>query len=332
MGAFLQARGLYLISKTNIIVSIIAPKPTLPAPRLFSTLLSLSLSAPLAMSWMNQCCRCLVARSISKSAGFVIQGIPGIQGICAISNDHVTCVQGPLRNKGRKNVRDPFASVGRVINAPIVELQDTSGESLGHMSRAEALGRTDKLYLRLVVINERRDPPVYRMMSSQDILAIQMDKRAKDKAKTKTGTFCTKELRFTSMIEKSHLGVKQNQLVRWLQKGPCHIRITITRGNKSTSVEDVKACLDEFLHPLLEDSVTFVSKPRPVQNERALLCIIRKMTDKEMSQNRKLQSAEQPSSRTPAMKGSGLVRNQTQEIDQNSSNSLTYQYGFKDEK
>uniref|UniRef100_UPI00358FEC67 translation initiation factor IF-3, mitochondrial-like isoform X2 n=1 Tax=Myxine glutinosa TaxID=7769 RepID=UPI00358FEC67 len=309
MGAFLQARGLYLISKTNIIVSIIAPKPTLPAPRLFSTLLSLSLSAPLAMSWMNQCCRCLVARSISKSA-----------------------VQGPLRNKGRKNVRDPFASVGRVINAPIVELQDTSGESLGHMSRAEALGRTDKLYLRLVVINERRDPPVYRMMSSQDILAIQMDKRAKDKAKTKTGTFCTKELRFTSMIEKSHLGVKQNQLVRWLQKGPCHIRITITRGNKSTSVEDVKACLDEFLHPLLEDSVTFVSKPRPVQNERALLCIIRKMTDKEMSQNRKLQSAEQPSSRTPAMKGSGLVRNQTQEIDQNSSNSLTYQYGFKDEK
>uniref|UniRef100_UPI00358E0C33 translation initiation factor IF-3, mitochondrial-like isoform X2 n=1 Tax=Myxine glutinosa TaxID=7769 RepID=UPI00358E0C33 len=180
--------------------------------------------------------------------------------------------------------------------------------------------------------NERRDPPVYRMMSSQDILAIQMDKRAKDKAKTKTGTFCTKELRFTSMTEKSHLGVKQNQLVRWLQKGPCHIRITITRGNKSTSVEDVKACLDEFLHPLLEDSVTFVSKPRPVQNERALLCIIRKMTDKEMSQNRKLQSAEQPSSRTPAMKGSGLVRNQTQEIDQNSSNSLTYQYGFKDEK
>uniref|UniRef100_A0A8C4QZU9 Translation initiation factor 3 N-terminal domain-containing protein n=1 Tax=Eptatretus burgeri TaxID=7764 RepID=A0A8C4QZU9_EPTBU len=156
--------------------------------------------------------------------------------------------QGPLRNK-KKNVRDPFTSVGRVIDAPIVELQDTNGKSLGHMSRAEALGRTGKLYLRLVVINERRDPPIYRMMSSQDILAIQMDKRAKDKANPKTGIFCTKELRFTSLTEKSHLGVKQNQVVRWLQKGPCHIRITITRGNKSTSVEDMVCSFHQwFVH------------------------------------------------------------------------------------
>ncbi|NWU64821.1 IF3M factor, partial [Pterocles burchelli] len=121
-----------------------------------------------------------------------------------------------------------FGSVGRRIPHRILHLINQDGESLGNMHRAEALRLMDEHDLKLVLLRENADPPVYRLMTGQQIHEEQLKRAEKKKASPKPGMY-TKELSFSSAIAKNDLETKTRQIAQWIEK-KYHVKVTIRQA------------------------------------------------------------------------------------------------------
>ncbi|NXL53800.1 IF3M factor, partial [Podilymbus podiceps] len=121
-----------------------------------------------------------------------------------------------------------FGSVGRRIPYRILHLINQDGESLGNMHRAEALKLMDQHNLKLVLLHENAEPPVYRLMTGQQIHEEQLKRAEKAKASPKTGMYI-KELSFSSAIAKNDLDNKTKQIAQWIEK-KYHVKVTIRQA------------------------------------------------------------------------------------------------------
>ncbi|NXT27344.1 IF3M factor, partial [Syrrhaptes paradoxus] len=121
-----------------------------------------------------------------------------------------------------------FGSVGRRIPHRILHLINQDGESLGNMHRAEALRLMDERDLKLVLLRENADPPVYRLMTGQQIHEEQLKRAEKKKASPKPGMYI-KELSFSSAIAKNDLETKTKQIAQWIEK-KYHVKVTIRQA------------------------------------------------------------------------------------------------------
>ncbi|NXL64068.1 IF3M factor, partial [Chordeiles acutipennis] len=120
-----------------------------------------------------------------------------------------------------------FGSVGRRIPYRILHVISQDGESLGNMHRAEALKLMDQHDLKLVLLCENAEPPVYRLMTGQQIHEEQLKRTEKKKANPKAGMF--KELSFSSAIAKNDLETKTKQIAQWIEK-KYHVKLTIRQA------------------------------------------------------------------------------------------------------
>lgn len=82
-----------------------------------------------------------------------------------------------------------FGSVGRRIPDRILHLINQDGESLGNMHRAEALKLMDQHDLKLVLLRANAEPPVYRLMTGQQIHEEQLKRAEKKKASPRAGMY-----------------------------------------------------------------------------------------------------------------------------------------------
>ncbi|NWH72824.1 IF3M factor, partial [Piaya cayana] len=121
-----------------------------------------------------------------------------------------------------------FGSVGRRIPYRILHVINQDGESLGNMHRAEALRLMDQHDLKLVLLCENVDPPVYRLMTGQQIHEEQLKRAEKQKANPKPGMYI-KELSFSSAIAKNDLETKTKQIAQWIEK-KYHVKVTIRQA------------------------------------------------------------------------------------------------------
>ncbi|NXM08250.1 IF3M factor, partial [Tyrannus savana] len=121
-----------------------------------------------------------------------------------------------------------FGSVGRRIPYRIVHVINQDGESLGNMHRADALKLMDQHNLKLVLLKENVEPPVYRLMTGQQIHEEQLRRAEKKKASPKTGMYF-KELSFSSAIAKNDLETKAKQIGQWIDK-KYHVKVTIRQA------------------------------------------------------------------------------------------------------
>ncbi|NWS59123.1 IF3M factor, partial [Chunga burmeisteri] len=121
-----------------------------------------------------------------------------------------------------------FGSVGRRIPYQILHVIDQDGESLGNMHRAEALKLMDQRDLKLVLLCEKAEPPVYRLMTGQQIHKEQLKHAEKRKASPKPGMYM-KELSFSSAIAKNDLETKTKQIAQWIEK-KYHVKVTIRQA------------------------------------------------------------------------------------------------------
>ncbi|NXR30465.1 IF3M factor, partial [Zosterops hypoxanthus] len=121
-----------------------------------------------------------------------------------------------------------FGSVGRRIPYRILHVINQDGESLGNMHRAEALRLMDEHGLKLVLLRENVEPPVYRLMTGQQIHEEQLKRAEKKKASPKPGT-CAKELSFSSAIAKNDLETKIKQIALWIEK-KYHVKVTVRQA------------------------------------------------------------------------------------------------------
>ncbi|NXC81215.1 IF3M factor, partial [Cercotrichas coryphoeus] len=123
-----------------------------------------------------------------------------------------------------------FGSVGRRIPYRILHVINQDGESLGNMHRADALRLMDERGLKLVLLRENVEPPVYRLMTGQQIHEEQLKRAEKKKSSPKPGTWVVqKELSFSSAIAKNDLETKTKQIAQWIEKRH-HVKVTIRQA------------------------------------------------------------------------------------------------------
>lgn len=205
----------------------------------------------------------------------------------------------------KKKMQDPRAratigSVGRKIPERHIQLISETGEDLGTMHRADAIKLMDTQGLKLVLLREDKDPPVYQMMSGKQIHEEQQ--KLREKQKTKAAPTQVKELTFSSGIAAHDLTTKLKQVESWLEKKH-HVRITLraARGNPAVNLD---TALEEMVQQM-EGMVAFVSQPRTIREGQAAMCILRAPSAKELSQKqRNKAAATQPANSTLKATGS----------------------------
>uniref|UniRef100_A0A4W6FQW9 Translation initiation factor IF-3, mitochondrial n=1 Tax=Lates calcarifer TaxID=8187 RepID=A0A4W6FQW9_LATCA len=179
------------------------------------------------------------------------------------------------------------SSVGRKIAYELIRVISETGEDLGIMHRADVIRLMDRQGLKLVLLDQNKDPPVYQLMSGKQIHQEQL----KQREKAKPATVQLKELTFSPCIASHDLHTKLKQVESWLEKKN-HVRITLRPGRN-----DPKDNLDTTLEQMVQKMkvlVGFVSKPTVIRNGQAAMCVLRQASAKEIMQANKEKNKTAP--------------------------------------
>uniref|UniRef100_A0A8B9J7U9 Translation initiation factor 3 N-terminal domain-containing protein n=1 Tax=Astyanax mexicanus TaxID=7994 RepID=A0A8B9J7U9_ASTMX len=163
----------------------------------------------------------------------------------------------PQKKKHNPNARVTIGSVGRRIFQPRVQLLGEEGEELGVVQRQEVLKMMDDSGLKLVVVNERSNPPVYRLMTGKQIHEEQVKLKEKQKSKT-TGVFM-------------HSNPHSNARIKSRRTSFLHSRDSYSNKILDQMVEKISV------------PVGFVSTSRLISEGRAATCILRPPSAKELA-------------------------------------------------
>ncbi|KAM3602256.1 uncharacterized protein V6R79_000803 [Siganus canaliculatus] len=188
----------------------------------------------------------------------------------------------PRKKKQGAQTHATITAVGRKIPQRQIHVISDTGESLGTMHRADVIRIMDEKGLKLVLLSERKDPPVYKLMSGKQIHEEQLKLREKQKAKA--APVQVKELTFSSSIASHDLSTKLKQVESWLEKKH-HVRVTL-RSGRGQSATNLDTTLDQMVQQM-GVMVGFVSKPKVIRDGQAAMCILRPPSAKELSQNEK---------------------------------------------
>ncbi|XP_030648369.1 translation initiation factor IF-3, mitochondrial [Chanos chanos] len=216
-----------------------------------------------------------------------------------------------LQRRKKKQQQDPRArvtigNVGRKIPQRHIQLLGAEGEDLGTMHRADVVRLMDQNGLKLVPVNEKLDPPVYRLMSGKQIHEEQL--KLREKQKSKAGPVQVKELTMSADIAPHDLDTKLRQVQSWLDKKH-HVRVTLKTGHPSSSssssnnTQPLDSALEDMVGRMAAP-VGFVSKPRVIREGRAAMCILRPPSAKELREH----VAKIPQSQHPARARPGHTR------------------------
>lgn len=102
--------------------------------------------------------------------------------------DNAGQTPGPKKKNQHARASASISSVGRKIPQRMIQVIGESGENLGAMHRADVIRIMDEKSLKLVLLNEHQDPPVYKLMSGKQIHEEQVKMWEKNKAKAGTCT------------------------------------------------------------------------------------------------------------------------------------------------
>ncbi|XP_029984534.1 translation initiation factor IF-3, mitochondrial [Sphaeramia orbicularis] len=199
----------------------------------------------------------------------------------------------PKKKKQNPRGTATIGSVGRKIPHRLVQLISETEEDLGTMHRVDVIKIMDEQGLKLVLLNEHKDPPVYRLMSGKQIHEEQL--KLREKQKKKPTVVQVKELTFSVNITAHDLTTKLKQVENWLEKKH-HVRITLRSGRREP-VANLDTTLENLLQQI-EVQVGFVAKPQVTRDGQAAKCTLRPPSAKELSQKAKKQTSESGSEAT----------------------------------
>nr|WGH13787.1 Translation initiation factor 3 [Lophurella pseudocorticata] len=146
-----------------------------------------------------------------------------------------------------KKKYDNESLVNESINYPQVRLIDYSGKQLGICSSREAMSIASNQGLDLVMISNKSNPPVCKIIDYGKYKFSQ-EKKAKE-AKKKQHNAAIKEVKMRYKIENHDYQVRLNQALRFLQSGD-KVKTTITfRGRE---VQHINLAI-ELLNKMAQD-------------------------------------------------------------------------------
>jgi translation initiation factor IF-3 len=129
----------------------------------------------------------------------------------------------------RAPVRE-LPNINERINYPTLRVVDADGTQLGVISRDEALGVARERELDLVLVSEKADPPVCRVMDYGKY-KFEQEKKAKE-AKKKSHQTEVKEVKMRYKIDSHDYQVRIGQALRFLKAGDKVKCTVIFRGRE----------------------------------------------------------------------------------------------------
>nr|YP_009394517.1 translation initiation factor 3 [Vertebrata thuyoides]ARW63079.1 translation initiation factor 3 [Vertebrata thuyoides] len=159
--------------------------------------------------------------------------------------------------------------VNESIKYPQVRLIDSSGKQLGIYSSNSALNLATEEGLDLVVISDKSDPPVCKIIDYGKYKFSQ-EKKAKE-AKKKQHTTVLKEVKMRYKIESHDYQVRINQALRFLQSGD-KVKATIILKGREVQHTDLAI---ELLNKMANDLKDISSiQQLPVKDGRSIIMIL----------------------------------------------------------
>jgi len=116
----------------------------------------------------------------------------------------------------KRRSRD-LPQINERIRFPKIRVIDTDGAQLGIMTPQDALARADEKDLDLVLVSDKADPPVCRIMDYGKF-KFEQEKKARE-ARKKQHTADVKEVKMRYKIEDHDYNVRVNQAKRFLKDG-----------------------------------------------------------------------------------------------------------------
>nr|YP_010198956.1 translation initiation factor 3 [Hydropuntia urvillei]UAD88405.1 translation initiation factor 3 [Hydropuntia urvillei] len=171
--------------------------------------------------------------------------------------------------KKERKKNDIGALINEKINYNQIRLIDVSGSQLGIYSSKEALNIALNAGLDLVLISEKSDPPVCRIINYGKYKFAQ-EKKAKE-AKKKQHNVTIKEVKMRYKIDVHDYNVRINQALRFLQSGDKVKANIIFRGRE---IQHSKLAI-ELLNRMAKDlsSISEIQQP-PSKDGRNITMIL----------------------------------------------------------
>jgi translation initiation factor IF-3 len=169
-------------------------------------------------------------------------------------------VERPLDRFPRKQ-RAELPAINERIRFPKIRLIDTDGTQLGIMSPREALRLAEEKDLDLVLVSEKADPPVCRIM---DYGKFKFEKEKKEReARKKQHTAEIKEVKFRYNIGEHDYHVRLRSAQQFLGDGDKVKATVMFRGREAQHAE----LGEELLHRLFKDLQEVAEMQQPPQKE-----------------------------------------------------------------
>ncbi|AZB71781.1 translation initiation factor IF-3 [Synechococcus elongatus] len=135
----------------------------------------------------------------------------------------------PPQPNSARNLRN-LPQINERIRFPKIRVVDTDGAQLGILTPAEALRIAEEKELDLVLVSDKADPPVCRIMDYGKY-KFEQEKRARE-ARKKQHNVEVKEVKMRYKIDEHDYQVRVSQALRFLKAGD-KVKATITfRGRE----------------------------------------------------------------------------------------------------
>ncbi len=158
----------------------------------------------------------------------------------------------------KRRQRD-LTQINERIRFPKIRVIDTDGAQLGIISPQEALRIAEEKELDLVLVSDKADPPVCRIMDYGKY-KFEQEKKARE-AKKKQHTADVKEVKMRYKIEDHDYQVRVNQAVRFLKDGD-KVKATITFRGREIQHSDLAEDLLKRMATDLEELAEVQQAPK----------------------------------------------------------------------
>lgn len=145
------------------------------------------------------------------------------------------------------------------IRFPKIRVIDTDGGQLGIMTPREALQMAEEKELDLVLVSDKADPPVCRIMDYGKF-KFEQEKKARE-ARKKQHTVDVKEVKMRYKIEEHDYNVRINQAKRFLEAGD-KVKATIMFRGREIQHSDLAEDLLKRMATDLQDVAEVQQAPK----------------------------------------------------------------------
>ncbi len=150
-------------------------------------------------------------------------------------------------NTSRKPTKD-LPNINERIRFPKIRVIDAEGQQLGIMSPKEALQIAEERELDLVLVSDKADPPVCRIMDYGKF-KFEQEKKARE-ARKKQHTVDIKEVKMRYKIEEHDYQVRINHAERFLKDGDKVKATVMFRGREIQHAHLAKELLERMAKDL----------------------------------------------------------------------------------